>query len=222
MVISFMTKHIIHHFIKNLKKIQRNAWLPITEAIRGTSKEKLYQELGLESLWNRQWFRKLCSFLKNFKYKSPGYLYSIIPQDISPYITKNIDTVPLFNTEHIFYKSLLFPSTVTKKNNVDQEVRNCENYSLYHFDIIKFIRLSPNSFFSCQDIVDIKCSTRLLLVLTHFWEHKFQHSFQDTLSPLYNCGMDVECCFHFFSYVLFFLMKDAPSWQTSRKLITKI
>ena len=33
--------------------------LAMTGAISGTSKEKLYQELGLESLEKRQWYRKL-------------------------------------------------------------------------------------------------------------------------------------------------------------------
>ena len=33
-----------------MESIQCNAALAITDAIRGTSREKLYQELGLESL----------------------------------------------------------------------------------------------------------------------------------------------------------------------------
>ena len=37
---------------QNLEKIQYNSALAITGAIRGASKEKLYQELGLESLEN--------------------------------------------------------------------------------------------------------------------------------------------------------------------------
>ena len=45
-----------HH---KLESIQYNACLAITGAIRGTSKEKLYQELGLESLQLRCWHRKL-------------------------------------------------------------------------------------------------------------------------------------------------------------------
>ena len=35
--------------------MQYNAALAITGAIRGTSREKLYQELGLESLQKRRW-----------------------------------------------------------------------------------------------------------------------------------------------------------------------
>ena len=37
-------------FHQNLEEIHYNSALAITGAIRGTSKEKLYQELGLESL----------------------------------------------------------------------------------------------------------------------------------------------------------------------------
>ena len=37
-----------------------NSALAIAGAIRGTSKEKLYQELGLKSLEKRRWYRKLC------------------------------------------------------------------------------------------------------------------------------------------------------------------
>ena len=40
-------------FHEKLESIQYNACLAITGAIRGTSSEKLYQELGLESLKSR-------------------------------------------------------------------------------------------------------------------------------------------------------------------------
>ena len=38
---------------QKLEYIQYNAALAIADAIRGTSRQKLYQELGLESLKNR-------------------------------------------------------------------------------------------------------------------------------------------------------------------------
>ena len=38
---------------------QYNAALSITGAIKGTSQIKIYNELGLESLESRRWFRKL-------------------------------------------------------------------------------------------------------------------------------------------------------------------
>ena len=42
-------------FLKILEKIQYYSALVITGAIKGTSKEKLHQELGLESLEKRRW-----------------------------------------------------------------------------------------------------------------------------------------------------------------------
>ena len=54
-------------FHQKLESLQYNACLAITGAIRGSSREKLYQELGFESLQQRHWYRKLCSFYKIFK-----------------------------------------------------------------------------------------------------------------------------------------------------------
>ena len=42
-----------------LESVQYNAALAITGAIRSSSREKLYQELSLESLKSRRWHRKL-------------------------------------------------------------------------------------------------------------------------------------------------------------------
>ena len=43
---------------EKLKSVQYKAALAITGAIQGSSREKLYQELGLESLKSRRWYRR--------------------------------------------------------------------------------------------------------------------------------------------------------------------
>ena len=50
-------------FHDRLESIQYNACLAITGAIRGTPRDKLYQELGLEPLRLRRWYRRLCLFI---------------------------------------------------------------------------------------------------------------------------------------------------------------
>ena len=60
-------------FHQKLESIQYNASLTMTGAILGT-KEKLYEELGLESLQLRCWYKKLGMFYKIYKNKSPQYL----------------------------------------------------------------------------------------------------------------------------------------------------
>ena len=51
----------------------------ITGAIRGSSKEKLYQELELESLKDRWWLKGISYLYKIISTKLPPYLYELIP-----------------------------------------------------------------------------------------------------------------------------------------------
>ena len=81
----------LHH---KLESIQYNACLAITGTIRGTSKEKLYQELGLESLQLRLSYRKLGMFYKIYENKSPQYLFKLIPEKTHAYATRNVDNLP--------------------------------------------------------------------------------------------------------------------------------
>ena len=55
--------------------------LSITEAIRGTSRENQYEELGLESLQLRRWFRKLSCFYKLLNSEHPRYLFKLTLQE---------------------------------------------------------------------------------------------------------------------------------------------
>ena len=66
-------------FSNKLETVQYNAALAITGAIKGTSREKLYQELGLEYLQQRRCMRRLCLFSKVVSTKLPAYIYDIIP-----------------------------------------------------------------------------------------------------------------------------------------------
>ena len=51
-------------FQAKMKSIQYNACLAIPQTFQGTSREKIYQELGLGSFQLRCWYRKLCLFHK--------------------------------------------------------------------------------------------------------------------------------------------------------------
>ena len=91
-------------FHQKLDSIQYNAALAITSAIRRTSKEKLYDDLGLETLEKRRWYRKLCCFFKIFRYKCPKYLFNIILTSVSTYNTRKANNIPLFKVKHNFFR----------------------------------------------------------------------------------------------------------------------
>ena len=75
-------------FHQKVESLQYNAALAITGAVRGTSREKIYQELGLEPLRQRRWYRKLCLFFKISKNQCSKYLFDIITQSSCQYKTR--------------------------------------------------------------------------------------------------------------------------------------
>ena len=99
-------QHYNIFFHQKLESIQHNAALAITDTIRGSSKEKLYQELGSEPLKQRRWFRKLYYFFKITKTQSPKYLFDKITTTRTAYRTTNdIGDIPRFNVKHNFLKN---------------------------------------------------------------------------------------------------------------------
>ena len=92
-------------FHQKMESIQYNAPLAITSAIRSTSREKLDQELGLESLRKRRWYRKLCYFLKIFKGQSREYLCRILSSVSRAYHTRTNDKILLFSGKHNFFRN---------------------------------------------------------------------------------------------------------------------
>ena len=95
-------------FCTKIERIQYNAALAITGAIRGTSQIKLYKELGLESLWFRRWFRRLCTLLKTKIHGKPKYLLNMIPSSLTHYNTRNNDQLRLITAGQIFLKTHFF------------------------------------------------------------------------------------------------------------------
>ena len=76
-------------FYQKIGSIQYNAALPITDAIRGSSRTKSYHELDLEPLQQQRWYRKLFYFFKLIKRKYPKYLFNNILTVRSIYRTRN-------------------------------------------------------------------------------------------------------------------------------------
>ena len=134
-------------FHKNLESIQYNAAIAITGAIRGTSSEKLFQELGLESLKSRRWLRKLCLFYKIFHKESPSYLFQLIPPNNKVYATRSSQSNKFssFKTRHNFFKDSFFPAVISEWNNLDINIRNTSFINVFKKELLKSTRPEPNS-----------------------------------------------------------------------------
>ena len=120
-------------FHQRLESIQYNAAIAITGTIRGTSSEKLFQELGLETLKSRRWFRKLYLFYKILHSKSPSYLFNLIPENNNPYASRSAlnNQIPFFNAKINFLKNSFFPAVITEWNNLDISIRNSPSCHIF-------------------------------------------------------------------------------------------
>ena len=114
-------------FHAKMESIQYNACLASTGAIQGTSREKIYQELGLESLQLRRWYRKLYLFYKVFKNEHPKYLFHLIPVRCTSYATRTESNIPLIKTKHNFFKNSFFPSAIIEWNSLEPNLRNSKS-----------------------------------------------------------------------------------------------
>ena len=109
-------------FCTKIERIQYNAALAITGAIRGTSQIKLYKELGLESLRFRRWFRRLCTFFKIKIHGKPKYLLNKIPSSQTHYNTWNTDQIETYYCRRDIFKNSFFPYTIIEWNKLDLDV----------------------------------------------------------------------------------------------------
>ena len=144
-------------FHQRLDSIQFNAALAIAGAIRGSSKEKLYDELGVETLEKRRWYRKLCYFFKIFRYKCPKYLFNIIPTSASTYKARNTNNISLFKVKYNFFRNSFFPSAVIEWNKLDLNIRISESLNLFKKTLLNFIRPSESTVFNCHNLKRLSC-----------------------------------------------------------------
>ena len=181
-------------FQQRLESLQHKASLAITGAIKGSSTDKLYQELGLEFLQNRRWFRKLPVVYKVVKEQSPKYLYRLIPSNNFSYQTRNSQNLSIhqFKIRNNFFLNSIFPSASVEWNKLDSDIRNSPSDSYFKKKILNFIRPRTNDVFNVNHPNRLIFLTRLRVGLNHLREHKFKQSFLDTLNPICTCGFDIE------------------------------
>ena len=82
--------------------------MAITGAIRGSSTDKIYEELGLESLKSKRWYRKMSFLYRVLESESPSYLFNTIPNSNTQRQTRHSGNIPSFLKSYYFKKSFFF------------------------------------------------------------------------------------------------------------------
>ena len=120
------------------------------------------------------------------KKSSPRYLFKLIPTDRQTNITRNKNSIPLFNVKHNYLNFFFLPFNY---NWMDPE-------RYVYISWLAFIRPSTSSTFHCHCPDGLKLIERLRLGLSHLRFYKFKHNFEGALNPICSCGT-VETNIHY-------------------------
>ena len=168
--------------------------------MRGTSRERLYLELGLETLNNRRWSRKLFFLHKIIKGFSPSFLQKILCfRNVQHYQTRSKSTkiIEQIRARTKVFENSFFPYCIKEWLKLGDEIRSIESSKQFNKTILDFIKSKENSIYAIHDISGLKLLTRLILNFSHLNEHKLRHNFKDTINPMCSCGFEPESKDHY-------------------------
>ena len=159
--------------------------MEITGCFRGTSRDKLYSELCLESLADRRFYRKLIVFYKIVNKKAPQYLIDyLLTQDLAFTNLRKRPAIYPLDARAERYRNSLSPYCM---NILDSRIRNLPSIATFKRAILDFIRPVPTPVFKINRLLGFVFLTRLRFGSSHLREHKFRHGFLDITDPICSC-----------------------------------
>ena len=189
--------HMSLDITKRLEQIQYSAALAITGAWRGTSRQKLYDELGWENFHDLRWFRRLCHFFNLRRSNHPEYLFAEIPdaREIS-YSLRSANEYEPKVPKTVRFSHTYFHNILVEWNALDKDIRKSNTLGEFQGKLLAKIRPSKKSVFEVHDIRGLRCLTKLRVKFSPLNEHKFRHNF-DSISPVCACNSGIEDNEHF-------------------------
>ena len=168
--------------------------------LKSTSRDRVCRELGLESLVEQRWSRKIFIFHKIITGLLPVYLQSYISycgEGVYRTRSANQKNLRQFSTRTKMFESSFFPYCIKERNNLSEELRKIKSTVQFKTKILSFIRPKENSIFKIHDTNGIKLLNRLRLHFSHLYEHEFRHNFRATIDPTCSCGLEPETRLHY-------------------------
>ena len=194
----FSQNIILPNMMEKLESVQYSAALVITGTWRGTSREKLYTELGWESLSSRRWSRRLTSLYKFVNNLSPEYTVDPIPPlHQSQYCLRDQDVIGQMRARTEKFKSSFYPNCLSEWNKLDPELRLAPSVAVFKKKLLSIVRPPAKSVFGIHDPIGLPYLTQLRVGLSKLNCHKFKHNFRDTINPMCPTSDGIEDTEHF-------------------------
>ena len=181
-----------------IEKTQYQAALAITGTWRGTSRNKLYEELGWESLSDRRWYKRLFQFYKICNDMTPTYLLDSVPrQRRLLYGNTSYNSYYEIYCRTTRYMNSFFPDCIKKWNAIGNEIKACSSLGIFKRNILALIRPTSKPIFGIHDSIGLKYLFQLRVGLSPLKSHKRRHNFIDTPTDWCDCLCAPEDTHHF-------------------------
>ena len=206
---------IIYHnqradLMQLIEQVQYKAALTVSGCWQGTSRERLYDELGWESLSDRRWARRMSTFYKIKNELAPSYLSDHLPEQSVTYTSlreRNISS-PFSRTER--YGNSFFPYCIENWSKLDNSVKILPSLTCFKKHLDSFIRPKGNVFYGINDNSGIELLTKIRVAFSDLRDHRYTHNFNCN-SPICACGMEDETSVHYFLC--------CPRYQSQRNIL---
>ena len=187
----------LNYQMNALERTQYQAALAVSGTWKGTNRDKIYEELGWETLDQRRFFRRLTQFYKIMNNLTPEYLKIPVPPlrgNLFGYRLNNVIRPLAYRTER--YRNSFYPDSVISWNGIGPELRGAESLSIFKKNILKIIRPVKRNIFKIHNPNGIRWIFQLRVGLSPLKSHKRRHNFQDTPDDECVCG-NAETTQHF-------------------------
>ena len=133
------------HLMSKLESTQYDAALSVSGAWRGTSTDKVLQELGWETLAHRRWYRRLCQFYKIINNNCPEYLGTHLPERRgNPYNLRRPDSFSEVRAKANRFSNSSYLYCIKAWNNLDPAIRCLPTISQFKKAVVQLIRPKRN------------------------------------------------------------------------------
>ena len=163
------------NLMEKLESVQYSPALAVSGTWKGTSRDKLYAELGWESLSSRRWSRRIILFHKFINNLAPKYTTDLIsPLRKSRYALRKQDVIGRIRTTTEKFQSTIYPHCLSGCNKLDPEIRLAPSIAAFKTKPLSEFRPWPKSVFQIHDPTGLSHLTQLRVGLSKLNFHKFK------------------------------------------------
>ena len=193
--------------MEKVERIQYQAALAVTGAWQGSSRSKLYGELGWESLSERRWCRRILQIHKIVNNNTPSYLKHELPGHRRP-LYSQINNNTFHEIKYRSSRSMrsFLPDAISSWNNVIAHFNNIPSINSHKDHILSLIRPKKKNIFGIHDPVGLRNFLHLRVGLSCLRYHNKCHNFID--APSDKCLMVLKTLIISYSCALFSLLEE--------------